>query len=154
MVLHLRYLSYLLRHKWYVLCAGLPLGVPLWRLLIHDWTKFTPAEWGPYVRRFYPGRGQDADPTEFQRAWKHHWTHNPHHHEYWSAGGDDRSLLAMPETYVREMIADWIGAGHAQGKTDTAAWYAQHGERMRLHPDTRALVERLLSEAKRLRLIC
>ena len=41
MLPHLRYLSYVLRHKWYVLWAGLWLGVPLWRLLIHDWSKFS-----------------------------------------------------------------------------------------------------------------
>jgi len=83
----LRYLSYVLRHKWHVLYAGWFLRVPLWRLLIHDWTKFTPAEWGPYVRRFYAGRGsqweKDADPAEFHMAWRHHWTRNPHHWEYW-----------------------------------------------------------------------
>ena len=44
---HLRYLGYVLRHKWFVLVAGLKVGAPLWRLLIHDWSKFTAAEWGP-----------------------------------------------------------------------------------------------------------
>lgn len=37
---HLRYLSYVLRHKWYVAVAGIALGVPLWRLVLHDWTTF------------------------------------------------------------------------------------------------------------------
>lgn len=50
---HLRYLSYVVRHKWFVLLAGLRVRAPLWRLLIHDWSKFTPSEWGPYVRFFY-----------------------------------------------------------------------------------------------------
>jgi hypothetical protein len=50
---HAKYLSYVVRHKWFVFLAGLKTGAPLWRLIIHDWSKFTPAEWGPYVRNFY-----------------------------------------------------------------------------------------------------
>lgn len=55
----LRYLSYVIRHKWFVLQAGVRVGAPLWRLVIHDWSKFTPAEWGAYVRNFY-GLREDA----------------------------------------------------------------------------------------------
>jgi hypothetical protein len=157
MLSHLRYLSYVLRHKWHVCYAGWFLQVPLWRLIIHDWTKFTPAEWGPYVRRFYAGRGsrwdKDADPQEWKDAWEHHWMRNPHHWEYWSAGGDGTWLMAMPESYAREMVADWYGAGMAQGKPDVEGWYDAHGVKMVLHADTRALVERVLGEAKLLHLI-
>jgi len=155
---HLRYLSYVLYHKWHVFMAGWALGVPLWRLVIHDASKFSRAEWGPYVRRFYAGPGsrlrKDADPLEFQIAWKHHWTRNPHHWEYWLPDPLGATApQAMPETYVREMVADWIGAARAQGKPDAAAWYATYGERMLLHPDTRALVDRVLREALLLQLI-
>lgn len=57
---HFKYLSYVIRHKWFVLVAGLKTGAPLWRLLIHDWSKFTPAEWSPYVLNFYtkPRKGE------------------------------------------------------------------------------------------------
>ena len=61
--------------------------------------------------------------------------------------------LAIPPHYVREMVADWIGAGRAQGKPDVAAWYAANAAKMVLHDDTRALVERLMAEAQRRRLI-
>jgi hypothetical protein len=50
---HAKYLRYLLRHKWYVLRAGLKTGAPLWRLIVHDASKFRPREWRPYVRKFY-----------------------------------------------------------------------------------------------------
>lgn len=56
MMPHLRYLWYVLRHKWYVFQAGRVLKVPVWQLLMHDLSKFTPAEWFPYVAYFYgPG---------------------------------------------------------------------------------------------------
>lgn len=41
-----RFAWVILKHKWFVLLAGLEVGVPLWRLIIHDWSKFTPAEFG------------------------------------------------------------------------------------------------------------
>jgi hypothetical protein len=61
---HLKYLRYVLAHKFYVLRAGLhirPWYDPrwLWRLLVHDWSKFLPAEWTPYVQMFY-GESVDA----------------------------------------------------------------------------------------------
>lgn len=148
---HLRYLRYVLVHKWFVFRACLWLGVPLWQALIHDWTKFTPAEWGAYVRRFGAGRGSqwtsDADPAEFHMAWKHHWTHNPHHWEYWLPEPVCDTLVAplpMPERYVREMVADWYGAGMAQGKPDIRGWYETHKDKRLLHPQTTARVEALL----------
>ncbi len=155
---HLKYASYLLRHKWFVFWAALALDVPFWRALLHDWTKFTPAEWGPYVRRFYAGRGsqmdKSADPSEFHMAWRHHWTRNPHHWEYWlpepiALKQEDAQPLQMPETYVREMVADWVGAGMAQHKPDIYGWYTANAHRMLLHDETRRLVKHLLSEAQR-----
>lgn len=59
---HLRYLRYVLLHKFYVFRAGLALAKVrghrpsvawLWRLLVHDLTKFSRIEWGPYVANFY-----------------------------------------------------------------------------------------------------
>lgn len=40
----LKYMSLTMVHKWYVFLAGLKTGAPIWRLIIHDWSKFTPAE--------------------------------------------------------------------------------------------------------------
>lgn len=53
MIKHIKYLVYLLKHKWFVLIAGLKIGVPLWRLLVHDLSKFRPSEWFPYTEFFY-----------------------------------------------------------------------------------------------------
>lgn len=155
---HVGYLMYVLRHKWHVFRAGAQLGVPLWRLLIHDWTKFTPAEWGPYVRRFYAGNNskweKDTDPQEWKDAWKHHWSNNPHHWEYWLAiGYEPATPLEMQEVYVREMVADWYGAGMAQGKPDIAGWYHKNSHKMTLHETTRQRAEALLLEAQQKRLI-
>ena len=145
-MIYLRYAWSVLVHKWYVLVAGQLLGVGLWQLLIHDLSKFSPAEFGPFARRF--GRGtagalnHATEPKEWRDAFEHHWTHNPHHWEYW-AGGDGSFLTPMPTQYLREMVADWRGASRAYtGSWDIRAWYAQNRERIQLHPETRAIVER------------
>lgn len=141
---HLRYLGYVLRHKWFVFLAGLKTGAPIWRLVIHDWSKFTPAEWTPYVRNFYTDRGdQDA----FDAAWLHHQHRNPHHWQHWLLREDDGplKLIEMPESLVREMVADWMGAGRAiTGKWDTAGWYAANRDKIKMHSRTKTLVESLL----------
>jgi hypothetical protein len=49
---HLKYLKYVLTHKWYVLLKCIELGIP-WRGIVHDLSKFLPSEWSPYVEYFY-----------------------------------------------------------------------------------------------------
>lgn len=206
---HLRYLWYVLRHKWFVFIGCMRLGVPLWQAIIHDWTKFQPIEWFAYVERMSAGKNSTwhsvTDTPEYKRAWEHHWQSNPHHWEYWrrSVGRDEVPklplgtcvagiadngpllgiitesriaigsppahhkldqfhpdgritshwfmdfeihdvLLPMPDRYAREMVADWYGAGMAQGKPNIREWYAANKHRRTLHPATQQQVEELL----------
>lgn len=166
---HLKYASYVVRHKWFVLLAGRKTAAPLWRLIIHDWSKLTPAEWFPYVRTFYgrtPGTRElqhrfggrpnhernladwKADRQgAFDKAWLYHQHRNPHHWQHWLLREDDGDMkaLPMPEPLVREMVADWMGAGRAiTGRWEVASWYATNEHKIVLHPDTRALVDDLI----------
>ena len=153
---HFRYLSYVLRHKWHVFWTCIRLRVPLHQAVVHDWQKFLPVEWFPYVDRFCgPGAARrDAGGDRhapageaFERAWLHHQRLGPHHWQHWVPAADDGARArAMPERYVREMVADWIGAARAQGhEPDPHGFYAAKRDRMRLHPDTRRYLEDLLS---------
>lgn len=150
---HIAYLNYVARHKAFVFRAGLKTGAPLWRLLIHDWSKFTPAEWFPYTEYFYGGHAKQSFrylvcKTKFNRAWLHHLHSNAHHWQYWVLRNDDGTTkaLPMPEHYVREMVADWFGAGRAiTGKWEAGKWYSQNAHKMVLHQRTRAEVEALIA---------
>jgi hypothetical protein len=145
----LRYGSYVARHKWFVFQAGLKTKAPIWRLLIHDWSKLTPAEWGPYVRSFYgPQPRTDAVKLDFDVAWLHHQHHNPHHWQHWILHEDNggTKVLTMPMPLIREMVADWMGAGRAiTGKWEVAEWYAKNAEKIVLNPATREVVEHLIN---------
>ena len=153
---YLRYFQYVVRHKWYVFLECYKLGVP-WLGLIHDWSKFTPTEFGPYARSFYNPDGSLRkvwdesgyyDPVrisaEFGVAWLHHQKANKHHWQYWvlieDEGGD--KILSMPSRYRKEMLADWHGAGRAiTGKKDTVNWYKKNKRKIQLHPNTQAWIE-------------
>ncbi len=155
MIKHLQYLRYVIRHKWFVMQAMLKWRkwrlLMLWRGIIHDWQKFTPAEWGAYVQSFYgPYKYEDRPPElveEFDRAWLHHQHHGPHHWQHWVLREDDgqTKALRMPGAYVQEMLADWSGAGKAiHGNPDPFEWYMRNREKIILHPATRHDVEMLL----------
>jgi len=150
---HWAYLKYVLRHKYYVLRACRLVKASLWRGLVHDLSKFSIAEWSPYVHTFYDkdGNKRYAENRDFELAWNHHLKLNPHHHQYWCLLEDSGSIkrLPMPEKYIREMLADWIGAGFAiNGRNEVHEWYGKNKYKMRLHPDTAALVEKILEEIK------
>jgi hypothetical protein len=153
-----QYGRYLARHKWFVFVAGLKTKAPLWRLIIHDWSKLGRLEWCAYRDFFY---GFEINPVMtvlikerrrvFDVAWLHHIHLNKHHwNHHCIVDGDEREtlkVLKMPEKYVREMVADWAGAGRAiTGKWEVKEWYETKKEQILLHPDTRVLVEKLLGE--------
>lgn len=156
---YIRLFWYLLRHKWHVFHACIALDVPFWQALIHDWSKFRPSEFIAYASFFHgeeiifkgyydPGGNELLDMGR-----NFHQNRNPHHWQYWvflCERCEPRPRpLPMPERYVREMVADWVGAGRAQeGQADATGWYARNRERILLHPETRCLVEQVLSEAR------
>ena len=47
----------------------------------------------------------------------------------------------MPILAMKEMLADWRGAGRAQGKPDVRGWYEANKDKMDLHPHTRRWLE-------------
>jgi hypothetical protein len=145
MLAHIRYLWYVLRHKYYVYIAGRTLGLSRRQLLAHDLSKFGRAEWTSYVQRFYGGRGSRWDMSEdtqaFRDAWEHHWRHNRHHWQFWALR---EPPLPMPKRYAKEMAADLYGAGMAQDKPDILEWYQMYGPKMELYPQSREWLEQAL----------
>jgi hypothetical protein len=156
---HYNYLKYVLRHKWFVFWACLQTKAGIWLGIIHDLSKFSRAEWVPYVHQFfnYDGSKRDVrdktgayDPAKqsmsFQMAWMNH-QRNKHHWQSFVSIGDGGTLtpMKMPIKYIREMVADWIGAGRAQNsKTTPQQWYEANKDKMVLHPESRQEIENIL----------
>lgn len=155
---HLLYAKYVAKHKWYVFLACLRYRL-IWRGIKHDWTKFLPSEWFPYANYFYGKKRVDIgttgynhqlhqDDTAFNYAWNYHQKRNSHHWQYYIINYDDGRTfsLEMPDLDRKEMIADWMGAGKAQGKPKTWEWYEKNKDKMQLHPETRVWVEAELAK--------
>ena len=144
-------------HKWFVLLASFKVGLPLWRALVHDLSKFTRAELPHYNRQIC---GDKDDPRGFAMALLHHWNNNPHHYQYWidrpdhsghyrkifeQSGIVKNGCFEMPSSSVREMIADWLGKGKSlTGSWDMTEWIFTNLPKMRLHPDTRKAIMEIL----------
>lgn len=153
----LKYALLTVKHKWFVLIGGIGIA-RLTDLLVHDLSKFQPSELLWYGRAFclkpVTRAGGDKSPVnrtekDAKVGWVHHQNRNRHHWEYWI----DRSTgvpQPMPERFVREMVADWIGASRAyNGRWPSFRnwaeweWYQGNKGRMKLHDATRILLETL-----------
>lgn len=141
-----RHAASVTQHIQYVRIAGAAIGVQVEQLMVHDLSKWSPEEFVPYAKHFQGG----GAPVEFATAWLLHQNRNPHHWEYWITRSDHSEqaadgCLPMPEMYVREMVADWMGASMAYtGSWDMTAWLKKNLERIRLHPDSWGLTHEVL----------
>ena len=149
---------YLAKHRWFVFVECCKLGIP-WLGIIHDWSKLRPSEFIPYANYFYPNgvkrlanlklgysKPVDSGDAGYEWAWLLHQKRNRHHWQFWVVprGDGTNKVLDMPSRYLREMVADWRGAGRAYGNTDTIEWYEKNKNRIVLHPETEKKVEEYL----------
>lgn len=118
-------------------------------------SKFSPTEFFPGVKYFIgtrsPNEGERAD-YGYSLAWMHHKGRNKHHYEYWT----DYNMatrqvvpIEMPVKYVIEMYCDRLAACKTYGKknykpTDAIEYYDRKKDHRDIHPNTAALIEKLL----------
>lgn len=149
----LKYLWYMIRHKWFVLIECWKTGL-YWQGLVHDWQKFSPTELFP-IALYYFGPWQKGQHPEWlleqkKIATHHHFRYGPHHWQHWVLVDDQgqQQVLEMPERFAREMLADWRGVGYAKhGYDDSLSFYSENRDKIILHPSTRQFVERELGRS-------
>lgn len=101
-------------------------------LWLHDMSKFSANEaFGYAMYNRETGHGKEG----FELAWHHHKMNNPHHPEYWLNPNRSGELepLQMPNVYILEMIADWIGAGKTYGST-LEEWVPKNINKFKFQP--------------------
>ena len=119
----LKHTKLVFRHKWVVFKLCCKIGIP-WRGFMHDWSKFSPTEFGESVK-YYVGTHSPIKEARIDKgysyAWVHHVSKNKHHYQYWidfTANGPVPVII--PYKYVAEMICDKLAAGIIyQGKNWT-----------------------------------
>ncbi len=121
-----------------------------WQGLIHDLSKYSPAEFLVGARYFQGNRSPNNAERElrgYSSAWLHHKGRNRHHYEYWidysqKAIPGGMAPVPMPDRYIAEMIMDRIAAGKIyKGKEycdeDPLRYFKQGAESPLLHEYTR-----------------
>ncbi len=150
----LHHLQTVTRHRMLVLKGCFAVGL-YWQGLTHDLSKYAPSEFLTGARYYQGNRSPNDAEREakgFSAAWLHHKGRNKHHYEYWTDYGASHVPggmvpVAMPRRYVVEMMMDRIAASKVyRGKAYTDADPLEYFLKGRpiLHPETEALLERLL----------
>lgn len=85
----------------------------------------------------------------FNRAWLMHIHRNPHHWQHWVLINDEPKegtiLIEMPYPYIIEMVCDWWAFSWIKGDlSEMFAWYKDHEAYIKLHNNTRSIVEEIL----------
>ena len=147
------HLKTILHHRHLVFKFCCKVGIPF-QGLVHDLSKFTPAEFIPSVRYFQGTSspvGAERRAKGYSSAWLHHKARNMHHWEYWVEFRDDGTeyYVKMPMNYVKEMICDWLSAGKTYNlKTWTPnhplRYFLAHESYYKLHPETKAFAMKVL----------
>jgi len=145
------YFDRVVKHKIEVYKAGMELPIQdnlkrrfQYLLEIHDLSKFSVNEAPGYANHDFKSKEFDL---EFEKAWHHHKMVNPHHPEYWLNPGRDGKCepIPMPEIYVWEMVADWIGAGKTYGST-LEAWLPDNLPKFLFHELTALKLQEILDK--------
>lgn len=145
------------KHKHYVRKYCWKMGM-YWQGVTHDMSKFSPIEFFESAK-YYQGSRSPIDACKEENGvsygWQHHKGRNPHHYEYWIDNLDNGGTpLLMPSKYIKELIADYLGAGHAyMGKKFTYAaeysWWQQKKKKpLAMHPVTKEFIDVVLYNLK------
>lgn len=150
---HFKTITY---HKYLVMKGCFSAGL-YWQGIVHDLSKYSPAEF-IIGARYYQGtrspNNAEREAVGYSSAWLHHKGRNRHHYEYWIdystkdiPGG--MSPAPMPVRYVVEMLMDRVAACKVYHKgtytsKDPLEYYLSGKNPAPLHPKTKKQLEVLL----------
>ena len=126
-----------------------------WQGLTHDVSKLAPVEFwagAKYWQGTCSPNNAQRQAEGYSAAWLHHKGRNKHHLEYWIDYASNKTGLGgmkMPLRYVCEMVCDRVAASRiylGDQYTDASPWeyYERSKNHYLMHPETRALLEKLL----------
>lgn len=146
------HLSTVMRHRNAVIYHAFKAGIP-WRGLMHDMSKFSPAEFWAGVKYYTdgtrsPNEGERAD-YGHSKAWMHHKGRNRHHFEYWTDYNPETKVISpveMPLVFVKEMFCDRVAASKIYqmknySNSHPLEYFLKAKGRRVIHPATSDLLE-------------
>ena len=144
------YFKYVMKHKLELFKVGRVMGLPITRLIMHDMSKFSLFEFTEYAYGYYydDGTQRNLHFVDVDLACLRHQAVNPHHYQAWLRITDSGEIKPVPmtETYVKEMVADWIATSRTVPKALNADEYYNLIKRTPLlHSHTKYLIDVCLS---------
>ena len=141
-------------HKILVMQGCFKVGL-YWQGLMHDLSKYEPSEFWVGAKYYQGTRSPNNAEREekgYSGAWLHHKGRNRHHYEYWNDYNPKTKQIEnveMPVKYVIEMFCDRVAASkiyNGKNYTDGApfTYFCRIRGKHRMHPNTEALLEKLL----------
>ena len=142
---HLKYATYIVRHKFYVGQECFKRGLIL-RGIVHDYDKLFPSRWNAYRNNFSNGTPDKEAQEKYRLSWRRHVTMNDHHWQHWVSVHDNGEVRAheMTEVARKEMLADWIGAHKAIGGTSLRGWWLERKDTIIMAPKTKRWIDQEL----------
>lgn len=152
----LGHLKTVTRHRNLVLLHCIKCGIPF-RGLVHDLSKFSPAEFIPGAMYYEAGK---RSPNEHEReekgyssAWLHHKGRNRHHYEYWydvSTVSRTYEPVPMPLEFLKESFCDRVAAtkvykGEIYRNSDALDYFKSRPAEQLMHPCTACIMEKWLT---------
>ncbi len=142
-------------HRWQVFCNCVRAGIP-WQGLLHDLSKYSPAEFFAGVRYYQGNRSPNTAQREeegYSRAWMHHKGRNRHHFEYWTDFDPLQGKnvpVPMPRRFVAEMFCDRVAASkiYMKRRYDDSfplEYYQRGKDGRQCHEQTAGEIEMLLT---------
>ncbi|MCF8002324.1 MAG: DUF5662 family protein [Halanaerobiales bacterium] len=131
----IKYLLYILEHKWNVFKVAIKKGHYL-HALTHDISKFSGSEFWAYAAYFY--KDKEKYKHQFEMAWRHHYFNNKHHWQHWI--DREGKPIEIPDQYIEQMIIDWEAMGLKFGGT-AKKYYLNNKDKIKLAPKTRINLE-------------
>lgn len=113
------------------------------RVIKHDDSKYSEFEFDAYRQYFYPCSDEDPNEEIFNNGWKHHYTINDHHPEYWvdEVTGD---INDMPVECIAEMLLDWESMSMKFGG-NTYDYYMKERDIKPFSENTKNIIDDLIS---------
>lgn len=122
-MMYLKYLWYVLKHKWFVMLECFKMGL-IWQGLVHDNSKFLPDEFFSYANHFHGPKAQgiktgrdktgyykpyDTGDAAFDTAWFLHQKRNKHHWQWWCMPIDPIIIYSVPEQGKKKKYQPSVG---------------------------------------------
>lgn len=114
-----------------------------YNLLVHDFSKMHEDELESFT---FLNSNKRQKKDGFNKAWLHHKNHNKHHPEYFYSVNrlGKVQYIEMPEIYIVEMVADWIGAGKSY-ETPFEDWLKPNLNQFRFNKKSALNLQKILN---------